>query len=108
MICFLYDQLLHPDETLSIELNQDYNDLMSILKNRGMRTIFQMYFMRLDPAMRIKYRFVRDVFKNNNKTLNAFIEIRKEPRPVKEKKGIIRRTGEFVAKVLTLGLWNNK
>lgn len=108
MICLLYDQLMYPEETVPIQKNQDYNDLMSIVKNRGMRTIFQMYFMRLDPQMRIKYRFIRDVFKDNNKANNVFIEIKKEKFTKIDKKGIIRKTGDFVTNVLTLGLWNNK
>lgn len=107
MMCILYDQLVHPDETLPILIDQDYNDLMTLFKNRGMRTILQQYYMRLDPQMRVRHRFIRNVYLDNNKTKNVFIEIRKDEKPkeMEGKVGLVRRTGEFLAKVLTLGLY---
>jgi hypothetical protein len=77
---------------------------MTLFKNRGMRTILQQYYMRLDPQMRVRHRFIRNVYLDNAKTKNVFIEIRKDVKPV-EKSGLVRRTGEFLAKVLTLGLY---
>jgi hypothetical protein len=110
MMCILYDQLVRPDETLPILIDQDYNDLMTLFKNRGMRTILQQYYMRLDPQMRVRHRFIRNVYLDNNKTKNVFIEIRKDEKPkeMEGKVGLVRRTGEFLAKVLTLGLYNKK
>lgn len=107
MMCILYDQLVRPDETLPILIDQDYNDLMTLFKNRGMRTILQQYYMRLDPQMRVRHRFIRNVYLDNNKTKNVFIEIRKDEKPkeMEGKVGLVRRTGEFLAKVLTLGLY---
>jgi len=104
VMCMLYDSLVRPDEIVPILNNQDYNDLMTLLKQRGCRTIFQQYYMRLDPQMRIRYRMIDDVFRDNNKNMDIFLDIRKERVPV-EKKGLIRRTGEFLAKVVTLGLY---
>lgn len=104
VMCMLYDSLVHPDETAPILINQDYNDLMTLFKNRGMRTILQQYYMRLDPQMRMRYRFIEDVFKDSAKSGSAFIEIRREKVPA-EKKGLVRSTGEFLLKVVTLGLY---
>lgn len=103
MMCCLYDQLVHPDEIVPILNDQDYNDIMTLFKQRGLRTILQQYYMRLDPQMRIRYRMINDVFRDNNKRSIIMFDIRKEHLPV-EKKGIIRRTGDFLAKVLTLGM----
>lgn len=104
VMCMLYDQLVRPDEIVPILVNQDYNDLMTLFKQRGMRTILQQYYMRLDPQMRVRYRFIQDVFRDNAKANTAFIEIRKERVP-EEEKGLVRRTGEFLMKVITLGLY---
>ncbi len=98
-MCMLYDQLVRPDEIVPILSNQDYNDLMTLFKQRGMRTILQQYYMRLDPQMRIRYRMMMDTFRDNAKTSSVFMEIKKEHLP-KEKKGLIRKTGEFLAKVV--------
>ena len=101
MICALYDFLVRPDEIVPILKDQDYNDLMTLFKQRSMRTILQQYYMQLDPKIRVKYRFMEDVFRDNNKTGNVFIEIVKEHLPDEQKKkGIVRRTGEFLAKVV--------
>ena len=106
MMCILYDQLIKADETLPILINQDYNDLMTLFKNRGLRAILQQYYMRLDPQMRVRHRFIQNVYLDNAKTKNVFIEIRKDEKPKGlETKGLVRRTGEFLAKVLTLGLY---
>ncbi len=104
MMCCLYDQLVHPDEIVPILINQDYNDIMTLFKQRGMRTILQQYYMRLDPQMRIRYRMIDDFIRDNNKRSDIMLDIRKEHVPI-EKKGVIRRTGEFLAKVLTLGMY---
>lgn len=101
--CILYDQLVRPDEILPILGNQDYNDLMTLYKQRGMRTILQQYYMRLDPQMRIRYKMISDAFRDNNKMKDVMLDIRKETLPP-EKKGVIRRAGEFLTKILTLGL----
>ena len=103
IMCMLYDFLLRPDEIVPILKNQDYNDLMTILKHRSLRTILQQYYMQLDPQMRIRYRMMQEVFRDNTKTQSVFIEIKKEHLNKQEKsKGIIRRTGEFFQKVLNL------
>ena len=102
--CCIYDQLVRPDEIIPILNNQDYNDLMTLYKQRGMRTILQQYYFRLDPQMRIRHRMIDDMLRNNGKKTDAMLDIRKEKIP-KAKKGIIRRTGEFLAKVMTLGMY---
>jgi ABC-type dipeptide/oligopeptide/nickel transport system ATPase component len=102
-MCLLYEQLLKPDEIIAILDDQDYNDLMTVFKHRGMKTILQQYYLRLDPQMRVRYRMIKEVFKNNKKTKSVMIGIIKEDikeRP--EKKGLVRRTGEFLSKVLGL------
>jgi hypothetical protein len=105
MMCILYDQLLHPDNSLPIVQNQDYNDLMTIFKHRGMRTILQMYFMRLDPQMRMRYRLIREAFRNSNNMKDIIIEIRKDNLQEVPGKSIIRKTGDFISKIITLNLW---
>lgn len=104
VMCMLYDQLVRPDEIVPILNNQEYNDLMTIFKQRGMRTLLQQYYMRLDPQMRIRYRMIMDVLRDNNKRKTVFLEVRKEKVP-EERKGIIRRTGEFLASVVSLGMY---
>lgn len=104
VMCAVYDQLTRPDEIVPILNNQDYNDLMTLFKQRGMRTILQQYYMRLDPQMRIRYRMMDDVFRDNKQKETVMLEIRKEHLPA-AKKGLVRRTGEFLAKVMTLGLY---
>lgn len=104
-MCLLYEQLLKPDEIIAILNDQDYNDLMTIFKHRGMKTILQQYYLRLDPQMRVRYRMIKEVFKNNKKTKSVMIGIIKEDVKIEpSKKGIIRRTGEFLAKVLSFGI----
>ncbi len=102
MVCLFYDQLLHPDKSIPILEDQDYNDLLSIMKHRGVLTLFQLYYMRLDPQMRMRFRLIREAFRNNNNMKDLILEVKKDTISV-PKKGIVRRTGEFVQKILGIG-----
>jgi hypothetical protein len=104
----LYDQLLHPDEIVPIQKSEQWNDLITIFKHRSLKTILLQYYMSMNPISRIRYRMMEDVFRNNNKTSTVFIEIRKEHLPKEEKQNIIKKTGKFIAKVLSLGLLDKK
>lgn len=107
MMCALYDQLIRPDEIVPILKDQDYNDIMTLFKARGMRSILQQYYMRLDPQMRVRYRMIDDIFRDTNQKENVILDIRKEhlPKSPSGKTTLVRRTGEFLAKVITLGLY---
>jgi hypothetical protein len=62
--------------------------------------------MSIDPISRIRYRMMQDVFRDNNKSNTVFMEIQKEHMPVEPggTEGIVKKTGKFLKKVLSLGL----
>jgi hypothetical protein len=78
MMCSIYDHLVHKDDIIPILSNPEYKNIITIFRSRGMQTILQLYYMRLNPQIRIKYRFIRDAFRNNNRMKDVMIEIRKE------------------------------
>lgn len=106
--CMIYDQLLHPDEIVPIHKSQRWNDLITVMKHRSMKTILMQYYMSMEPMSRIRYRMMEDVFRDNSKNNTVFIEIQKEHLPKGTAEGIIRKTGEFLKKVLSLGILGKK
>ena len=108
VMCMLYDHLLNPDDIVPIIIDKDYNDLMTIMKHRSIKSILLQYYMQLDPQMRVKYRMIKNVFRDNMSTGSIYIEIKKEHIPEEEKIGFFRKTGKFLLKITSLGLLGGK
>ena len=108
--CFLNEQMIRPDESVPILIHQDWNDLMTVMNRRGMKTILLQYYMSMDPLSRIRWKMIKDVFNDTHKNPNVYIEITKQHIPEEELSmmGKIKKMGKFLTKVLSLGLLKEK
>jgi len=103
VICFLLDKLQHPEEVIEFDVNENFNAFAEVLARRGMKAPLLQCYMAVDAQTRIKYRLIRNVFRDVPGTDTAFIEISKDKREATMKIGVFARIKKFVKKLLTLG-----
>jgi len=104
VVLFLYDQVTHKDKTVPSHLNPDWNEFLEVLTRKGMRSPLLQYYLGAEPRMRIRYNLLKDVFYPKSQG-NGYIEIRPQEIPKEPKKtGIIKKTGKYLKKIISLGL----
>ena len=91
VISFLFDKLLHFDEV--IPDNNDFNKIMEVMENKGMKARFMRYYLDMDAVNRKKYKRIKKVFDgttNEMSTINIVPEksVEKKKKP---KEGIIKK-----------------
>lgn len=101
-VFFFLDKLQHPDEVLPAEYAEKFNALAEVMKRRGFRSAFLWYYMKSNPQRRVRYRYIRNVFRPNSPSKAVhWIEIRPDPEP-ERKVGIISRILTHVKNILYL------
>lgn len=94
----------HKDKTVPVHLNQDWAEFLEVLTRKGMRSPLLQYYLSVQPQMRIRYNLLKDVFYPKPQG-NGYIEIRPQEIPKKpEKTGLIKKTGKYLKKIISLGL----
>jgi len=92
---FLLDKLQNMDKVV-ID-NIDFNMIMEIMKDRGMKTYLLKYYMALKPLQRMDYKRIRSSFTNTGKSNTIVINGTKISS--KEKEGIMKK---ILKKALTM------
>lgn len=96
VVCYLLDKLQDTNE----QNDDNFNDLIKLLKNKGLRSILLHYYLSMPSKTRIKYRLINDVFDYNSlKNQSVIIGIRKSEKIDKEPK-----ESSFLKKVVAIGL----
>lgn len=108
VICFLLDKVQHPEEVIEFDVNENFNAFAEVLARRGMKAPLLQCYMNMDPQTRVKYRLIRNVFRDVPGTETAFMEISKDKREATMKVGVFARIKKFVKKLLTLGAGEEK
>ena len=104
VVLFLYDMVTHKDKTVPVHLNQDWAEFLEVLTRKGMRSPLLQYYLSVQPQMRIRYNLLKDAFYPKPQG-NGYIEIRPQEIPKKpEKTGLIKKTGKYLKKIISLGL----
>lgn len=104
VLLFLYDKLLHPEEIIEYDINERFNAVMEVLARRGLKGPLLQCYGRMNPQLRVRYRQIRNVFRDVPSTNSVIIEIRKTKRDKVLKHGVFKRIKNFLKKILTLGL----
>ena len=88
-----------------MHIDPEWGDFIEVCNRKGMRTPLLQYYLSCDPQIRLRYNLIKNTFRDNNKSGNSYIEIRNQHIPPKEKElGLIRKTGKYLKKIISLGL----
>lgn len=102
--CFLMDKLTNPDEVIEYDVNERFNALVEVLARRGMKAPLLQTWLDMDPQTRVKYRQIKQVFRDGAQGKVTYIEIHKDKRSEIIKPGVFQRIKNIVKKIITLGL----
>lgn len=102
---FMYDKLSNPEIVVPNTVNPEFDDLCEVLKRKGARQVYLLYWLHMTPQQRMKYRITRDIFRPIKKGTPLQIEIIPDPvvAPETEKGGIIKKVGRLLKKFLSGG-----
>jgi len=92
-IAFLFDKLLHFDEV--IPDNNDFDKIMKVMENKGMKARFMRYYIDMDPSVRMKYKRIKSTFDGKTSDMSSIVimpekKIEKKEKE-KSKEGIIKK-----------------
>lgn len=102
VVCFILDKLQHPTDVVEFDLNPKFNALAEVLGRRGMKAAFLQVYMSMDPQTRVKYRLIRDVFRDVPGGSIEGIQIHKDERKKEMEVGIFAKIKKFVKKLLVV------
>ena len=93
-IAFLFDKLLHFDEV--IPDNNDFDKIMKVMENKGMKARFMRYYIDMDPSVRMKYKRIKSTFDGKTSDMSSIVimpekRIEKKKEKEKSKEGIIKK-----------------
>jgi hypothetical protein len=104
IVCFfLLDKLQNPDDVIPPEYNELFNALAEAMNRRGMRSTLLWYYMKSPGERRMRYKFIRNVFRPDNPSKSVhWLEIRKDPKQPEGKVGVVSRILKHLKNILLL------
>jgi hypothetical protein len=98
---FFYDRLTN-ENVVPYQVNEEFDDLIEVLRRKGCRQVFLAYYLRMNPQIRVKYRMGRSTFELGKGRGSLLLEIVPDEIPVEMKPvGIIKKVGRLLKKFLT-------
>jgi len=108
---FMYDKLSNPELVVPYTNNPEFDDLCEVLKRKGVRQVYLLYWLHMTPQQRMKYRITRDIFRPLKKGTPLQIEIIPDPiviPPEQQKGGIVKKIGKLLKKFIGGGFSEEK
>jgi hypothetical protein len=87
---------------IEFDVNEKFNALAEVLARRGMKAPLLQCWMDMDPQTRVKYRMIKNVFRDVPGSSTAQIYIEKDERKAAMEPGVFARIKKFVKKLLVV------
>lgn len=85
IVAYLFDKMFHPDKISAG--NEEFNEVMDLMKAKGFMPILRDYYLTMDPINRYEYKMIKRTFEGKGGT--SRIEI--EPEKKEKGPGLIKR-----------------